>query len=227
MDSYSTWMEEDERKNKEKEIKLKYPRLRYSKNSIQTYLELITPPELKDKYISLYLEYKDTLETFPASGKHHHYWAGGYSQHVREVMGISLDIYGLYKGDLSKITESDIIIACFLHDFAKVWGYKRIPIEDKDNPKYHPLQQFVSIVDNFRLVDAESKTLLELSRHGITPTEMQWGAVLFAEGGFSDASFGYGGLTYTGNKWVNSNPLAVIVHMADLYSAGVLGGSFE
>jgi hypothetical protein len=203
-------------------------RQRYSKKSIREWLENISNSVLADAYISFH-EHHLEFDFVCAGARHHHWWRGGMADHVKEMIGYALDLYDLYPGDLSqKVTKDDIIIACYLHDFAKIWMYEEISDEDRErNPKKYLEQQlFKPVYGAFDIVDEESKTLLELSKFGIVPTEAQWSAVLFAEGGYADRNFAFGGRpTRTGDTVMSRNPLAVIVHMADMYSSQVLGRS--
>jgi len=202
-------------------------RRRYAKTTVHEYLEQLSDEVPRDKYIKFYDEHPYFTQVC-AGAKHHHHWIGGLHQHVCEMMGIMLDIKDLYRGDLEgRLTKDDIIIACFLHDFAKIWQYELISDEDRDkNPyKYKEVQTFKVVYGAFDIIDAESKTLLELSKYGITPTERQWSAVLFHEGGFSEAGFGFGGPNKTLDTVYSHNPLAVLINMADVYSSQILGGS--
>jgi len=199
-------------------------RLRYSKNTIRQWLESLSEPDLYLVFHDDHLEFDHVC----AGAKHHHWWRGGMADHVKEMIGYALDLYDLYPGDLKNVvTRDDIIIGCYLHDFAKIWMYEEITEEDREkNPKkYHPQQVFRPVYGAFDIVDEESKTLLELSKYGIVPSEMQWSSVLFAEGGYSDRNFGINGLTRVGNTVMARNPLAVIVHMADMFSSQILGRS--
>ena len=201
-------------------------RQRYSKNTIRQWLESLSDP-YPEQYVSFHDDHLE-FDHVCAGAKHHHWWRGGMADHVKEMIGYSLDLYDLYPGDLKNIvTRDDIIIGCYLHDFAKIWMYEEITEEDRerDPKRYHNQQIFRPLYGAFDIIDEESKTLLELSRYGIVPSEMQWSSVLFAEGGYSDRNFGINGLTRVGNTVMARNPLAVIVHMADMYSSQILGRS--
>lgn len=206
---------------------LRISRARFSKQSIVDYLAAIQPKELAAQYIIFHREHA-YYDQVCAGAKHHHWWIGGMADHVREMIGVSLDMLDLYYGDLQgRVTESDIIIACYLHDFAKIWTYEFLTDDDReaDPKRYKENQLFRPLNGAFDIVDEESKTLLELARSGIVPSEKQWSAVLFAEGGYADRNFTINGLSRTGDTVMARNPLAVIVHMADMYSSQILGRS--
>jgi hypothetical protein len=201
-------------------------RQRFAKTTIREYLQSLTPP-LNEQYTKFH-DAHPYYNTVCAGAKHHHWWRGGLAQHVREMIGVGLDLFDLYHGDLQgKVTRDDIIIACYLHDFAKIWNYEEITDEDRERApkKYLEQQLFKPVNGSFNIVDAESKTLLELAKFAVPVSESQWSAVLFAEGGYSDANFSINGLTRTSDTVMHCNPLAVLTHMIDMYSSQLLGGS--
>jgi hypothetical protein len=191
-------------------------------------LYMIEPSTEAQKYVDFYNSHP-AFATVPAGAKWHHWWKGGLEEHLKEMIGMGLDLLELYPGDLNgKINRSDVIIACFLHDFAKIWAYVPISEEDRQkNPKkYLEKQEFKYSEDAFRILPDEHKTLLELARHGIAPSDKQWSAVIFSEGGYSDANFGYANTRTTAGNHVNTdNALAPFIHMLDMYSSQILGKS--
>ena len=202
-------------------------RARFSKTSMFEYLNTLSDLELREKYVRFHDKHR-YFDQVCAGAKHHHWWVGGLQDHCREMTGVALDMFSLYRGDLEgKVTRDDIIIGVYLHDFAKIWTYEFITDEDRERApkKYLEQQLFKPINGAFNIIDEESKTLLELARFGIIPTDTQWSAVLFAEGGYSDRNFTYGGRSRTGDTVMSHNPLAVMIHIADMYSSQVLGGS--
>jgi hypothetical protein len=208
---------------KQQDIRLSKQRFSMVRNKLEDILWMIEPSSLAEKYVHLYEAYP-TFATNPAGMKHHHWWTGGLSEHVKEMIGLGFDLHDLYSGDLP-FTKSDIIITCFLHDFAKVWSFVPLSEEDRKDPRTKPNQQFKGNRDCFKKVDDETKTLLTLAAAGIVPTENQWSAVLFAEGGYAKANFNYQGRTDTGNSVFGHNPLAAFLHILDLYSSQILGKS--
>lgn len=200
-------------------------RKRYSETSMADYLKQIQPAELAEKYLG-FLNTHAYFDDVCAGAKHHHWWVGGLEQHCSEMCGIGLDIMDLYSGDFT-FSKSSLIISIFLHDFAKIWTYKPITPEDKEkNPKkYKEKQVFTYTEGQFDILNDEARTLLELSRAGITPTNEEWSAVLFAEGGFSQAMYDFGGRSTPGNTVYSRNHLATFVSILDHWSAGILGKS--
>lgn len=200
-------------------------RKRYASTPIREYLSQIEPVELSEKYLEFYDAHPFYKEVC-AGAKHHHWWKGGLEDHVREMIGIGLDIHDLYCGEHT-FSKSDIIIVCFLHDFDKIWGYTYITNEDRaKNPKKFKDQQIFRVKEGYdRILDGYSLKLLELARFGIVPTNEQWSAVMFHEGGYSTANFGWGGTTKTAQSINSNNHLAPFIHMLDIYSASILGKS--
>lgn len=208
-----------------KTLNARLTRKRYAETSIMDYLSQIQPGSLAVQYVSFYDQHPFYKEVC-AGAKHHHWWKGGLARHCEEMCGIGLDIMDLYPGDFT-FSKSDLIISIFLHDFAKIWTYKYITSEDREkNPKkYHEKQVFTYTDGQFDILNDEARTLLELGRAGIVPTDIQWSAVLFAEGGFSQAMYDFGGRSQTGDKVYARNHLATFLSILDQWSASILGKS--
>jgi hypothetical protein len=189
-------------------------------------LYMIQDAKLAQKYVEFYRAHSAFAEV-PAGARHHHWWKGGLEEHCKEMIGLGFDLMELYPGDLTTFTKDDVIITVFLHDFAKIWAY--IPVTDAERERaperYLPGQQFRYIKDHFRKLTDEHKTILELCNNGIPVTEKQWSAVIFCEGGYADANFSFAGTSFTSQHVLSQNPLAVFMHMLDLYSSQILGKS--
>lgn len=209
-----------------KTMNARLTRKRYADTSIRDYLAQIEPRELAEKYLEFY-DAHPNYKVVCAGAKHHHWWKGGLEDHVREMIGMGLDLMDLYPGDMV-FTKTDLIIACFLHDFNKIWIYRELTDEDRQkNPKYHAKQVF-GYQTNGRadLMDGYSMILLELARHNVpVPTDIQWSAILFHEAAFSLGAWGFTGPTKTIDRVNTVNPLAVMVNMVDMYSSHFLGRS--
>lgn len=199
-------------------------RKRYAETSIREYLSQIHPGELAEKYLEFYDAHPFYKEVC-AGAKHHHWWKGGLEDHVREMIGIGMDLMDLYPGDMT-FTKSDLIITSFLHDFDKIWIYRYLSQEERAlNPKKHKEKQVFTYVEGVNnILDGYSLKLLELAKFGIVPTNEQWSAVLFHEGGYAAANFDYRGPTKTpGDTVMHCNHLAPFLHCLDMYSAMLLG----
>lgn len=202
--------------------KKRMDRERYNETPVRDYLNRIEPKDLADKYVALY-DANPFLKECPAGAKRHHWWKGGLEAHVSEMIGIGMDLMELYPGDFT-FTKSDVIICCFLHDFAKIWLYREItPTDRAKNKRLHEKQVFTFRPGVFNILDMESKILLEIARAGIVPTDRQWSAVLFTEGGYAAANFDYQGRSTTGDEVMGHNPLACFMSVLDMFSAQILG----
>lgn len=209
-----------------KTIDARLTRRRYSETSIQEYLAMIQPIELAEKYLEFY-DNHPSYKTVCAGAKHHHWWIGGLEQHVREMIGIGMDLMDLYPGDMT-FTKTDLIIACFLHDFNKIWIYRELTADDREKhpKKYHEKQVFgYQNSGREEIMDGYSMILLELAKAGIVPSDIQWSAVLFHESAFSPAGWGYGGPSKQMDTVNTRNMLAVMVNLVDMYSSHLCGRS--
>ncbi len=205
--------------------KARLTRKRYATTSIRQYLEQIEPRELAEKYLEFYDAHPFYKEA-PAGARHHHWWKGGLEEHVREMIGIGLDLMDLYTGDFT-FTKTDLIIVTFLHDFDKIWIYRYITQEERTtNPKKYKEKQLFTYVEGVNnILDGYSLKLLELGRASIIPTNEQWSAIMFHEGGYASANFDYQGRTHTSNTVMHCNHLVPFISMLDMYSAMILGRS--
>ncbi len=145
---------------------------------------------------------EDTTDLFmsaPGSSSNHQSWAGGYWDHITEIMNIGLQLFRLWDGTgrlgkLSKeerFTLSDVLLVCFLHDLEKPW-------------KYGPQPRSMS--------KPERKAFREklIQDYGIKLSDNQANALRYAEG-VRDNEYSPHDRTML--------PLSVIVHTADLTSA--------
>lgn len=211
-----------------KTLNARLTRKRYAETPIREYLKSIEPVELAQQYLAFYDAHPFYQEVC-AGAKHHHWWKGGLEDHVREMIGIGMDLMDLYTGDMT-FSKSDVIIVCFLHDFDKIWGYRYITADERDKDlkgakRFKEKQVFTYVEGVNNILDGYALKILELGKFGIVPTKEQWSAVLFHEGGYADANFDYNGRTKTGNTVMHCNHLAPFVHMLDIYSAMILGRS--
>ena len=186
--------------------------------------DLIESEDLSAKYIRFFVKHPSFF-TVCAGVKHHHWWAGGLVDHVLEIIFFMREQLTSFPYDYIGITVSDCIIVALLHDFDKIWTYSPLTPEQKASGKFHEKQEFGYSDQTSKILDGTSRTLLELGRAGIVPTDMQWSAVLFAHGGYSDANFCFGGATLVGSTVNHENKLAVLLNMADMFSSQVLGKS--
>lgn len=210
-----------------KEHGARLKRARYAKTTMEQYLGMIDTPSIASKYLAMYNAHPFHKEVC-AGAKHHHWWKGGLEDHLTEMIGIGFDIMDLYPGDFT-FTKTDLIIAVFLHDFSKVWSYRYITDDDRAKDKYKnkfkDKQVFTYTEGQFNILNGESRIILECGKFGIVPTPQQWSAVIFAEGGFSQAMYDFGGRSTPGNTVFTVNHLATFVSILDQWGAQILGRS--
>lgn len=147
--------------------------------------------------------YQKAFDRAPAAQTHHHNFTGGLLLHTTEVLTIMqrLRNYLPYNNLTYKnpdFNQEEMIVAAYLHDFAKIVTY----VEEAKNA--------------WRWADIELPdevwTLNELARAAIALTDNELNALLYAEGGWSNFK----------DFVKNMKPLAVLLHMADMWSAKVL-----
>lgn len=163
-----------------------------------------------------YTAFKDEFEKAPAAVRHHHNFTGGLALHTAEVIRAMFEIRDkltrkslvlemplpetkpdqiIYTTD--EFSDSDIVIAGFLHDFAKIKQY----VQDEQGD-----WQYVKMT-----MPQETWTLMTLAQHGVTVSEAQTLSLLYAEGGFSEF-----------RDKGQPNGLAWLLHMADIWSSQII-----
>ena len=77
--------------------------------------------DLKDYILNLLKTHEKELKVAPAAKMHHHNYIGGLIQHIVECIEFSQIIK---EKMIYKISDDDILGACILHDFGKIFEYK-------------------------------------------------------------------------------------------------------
>lgn len=178
----------------------------------QSYIAKYCPLEWQE----FYAKYKEAFELAPAATKHHHNFSGGLDVHTAEVIRSMFEIRDNlsskslvnstenFKGDLGLIvqrepefSDSDIVLAAFLHDFAKIVQYTQ---NEAGEWCYQDMT-----------MPQETWTLMTLAQNELSISEDLTRSLLYAEGGFSEfLEHGY------------PNSLAWLLHMADIWSSQVI-----
>jgi hypothetical protein len=145
-------------------------------------------------------DHRKLFQVVQGSTNNHQAWAGGYFDHVQEVMNIAIVLYNkLHEIRELPFTESDTLLILFLHDIEKPWKY-----ELKDGILFHvPSLETKDQAHEFRAA--------KLREYGIVLTEEQQNALRYVEGEFED---------YSSRRRV-MGPLAALCHMADVASARI------
>jgi len=157
----------------------------------------------KTKLAKFAQEYKKDFDRAPAAQNYHHNFTGGLLLHTTEVLETMIRLakflpYNNISYQKPDFTKEEMIVAAYLHDFAKIATYKEDP---KNSWRWEDID-----------LPAEVWTLNELARSGIGLSDNELNALLYAEGGWSNFK----------DFVKNIKPLAVLLHMADMWSAKVL-----
>lgn len=177
---------------------------------IQTFFKIINNNMLdlykylaQTKLKDFVLKYKKEFNRAPAAQDYHHNFTGGLLLHTNEVLEIMIRLarflpYNNLNYPKPDFTREEMIVSAYLHDFAKIATY----VEDApDAWRWEDIE-----------LPAEVWTLNELAKAGIGLTVNELNALLYAEGGWSAFK-----------EFVQDmKPLAILLHMADLWSAKVL-----
>jgi hypothetical protein len=179
----------------------------------------------------------------PGSINHHHNWVGGYARHVLEVCNNALLLDATMPLPLKNYTKDDLILAAYFHDIDKVFlryttdvvdkptepqlafasrlGITVLPTDSravvsnkidakKNNKPYVPAEgpEFSYRKDTVSFTPAAAVCRI-VYEAGIALSDQALHAITFHEGGWSPAM----------EKGVVMQPLAVILHSADLLSS--------
>jgi hypothetical protein len=141
-------------------------------------------------------EYDDLFRSARGSSHNHQAWAGGYVDHVREVMNIAVVLYDTFRQFRPlPFSLSDVLVVLFVHDLEKPWAYEEV------GGTWRRRAGFKENAHDFRLA--------KLTEAGVTlPAELER-AVFFVEGEGS----------HYNARTRSMSPLAAFCHMCDVASA--------
>ena len=158
-------------------------------------LNHISSEPIKQTCLRIYKDYYDDFICKPAASSHHHAYVGGLLQHTTEVMVTAYNMSQPYKVD-----TDHIIAASFCHDITKVKEYSIDgKWQDFGNKIGHVVGSANIFNDYAKIYEVSDKDIYEichciLAHHG----KPEWGSPVKP-----------------------SSPEAVIVHEADMISAGL------
>lgn len=198
-------------------------------------------PELKDKLVSFHKAHEELMRETPASLKRHHCWPGGYYDHVLEVCNNALTLDGSIPLPKRNYTIDDLVVASYVHDLDKLfcrydwdhdkptsaqlsyaqslgiktnsrenktslsWKIEAVKsgrgVDEKEVPYFHFRKGTISCV-------ASTKVCQLCAQHGIVLSDQALHAVTYHEGGWSQGM----------DQYTVLQPLAAIIHAADLLS---------
>jgi len=179
---------------------------------IKEHLNQMTNQKYKNALLSLYNDIEAPLIVMPAAVRWHHSEEGGLYRHIKEVIEAGLKLYNVLRDDLRKraITESDVVLVGFIHDLEKLDKYKK-------NKHYEPGRKYekgykeTAFTYNYDKPDMNdtAQVVRLCAQHGLILSDAQLNAITFHHGGWSLDSRG------------KMDPLAVLLHSADLISANL------
>jgi len=180
----------------------------------------MTMPTTTEQYIATYCspqwqqffaKYKEQFEKAPAGQSRHHNFTGGLTVHTAEVIRTMFELRD--KLTLTTLTppdsqntikckevefrDEDMVLAAFLHDFAKIVQYAQ---DEQGDWRFTPMT-----------MPQETWTLMTLAQHGVSISEDLTLSLLYAEGGFSEF-----------RDHGQPNSLSWLLHMADIWSSQLI-----
>jgi hypothetical protein len=158
-------------------------------------LQLVDEP-YRSAFRRLLAEHGELFQSARGSSHNHQAWAGGYADHVGEVMNTAVALYDAL-GRLRPLpfSLSDALVVLFVHDLEKPWAYEEV------GGAWRRREGLKENAHPFRLA--------RLAEAGVTlPAELE-SAVRFVEGEGSHYS----------NRTRVMSPLAALCHMCDVASA--------
>ncbi|HIG94752.1 MAG: hypothetical protein QT05_C0034G0012 [archaeon GW2011_AR13] len=145
----------------------------------------------------LYFDNKQIFEFAKGSKVKHHYWEGGYINHLTETMNIAVRLFN----NLNSCRElpfslSDVLLILFLHDLEKPWKYS----ENADK------------INEFKLFpDSKSFVKSKIKEYGFNLSMNHLNALEYVHGEGED---------YHPSRLIQS-PLGALVHACDNISARI------
>jgi hypothetical protein len=140
--------------------------------------------------------HEELFRSARGSSHNHQAWAGGYADHVREVMNLAVVLHAAL-GELRPLpfALSDALVVLFVHDLEKPWAYEKV------GGVWRRREGLKEKAHEFRMA--------KLAEAGITlPAELER-AVWFIEGEGSQYN----------NRTRGMSALAAFCHMCDVASA--------
>ncbi len=165
--------------------------------SMEELVEMIDEPNRK-AIKTFITEFRQTLQTKPGSTNNHQAWAGGWWDHITEVMNYAVLFY-IADPRPKPFSLSDALLVLFMHDIEKPWKY-----EMRDGELHHRK-------DMGTKADHQAFRMEIARTWGINLTDIHVNGIKYAEGELDD---------YSPRHRVSSE-LAGFAHCCDHYSARV------
>lgn len=179
----------------------------------------------KEKLLAFYEKFDERLTMMPASYKKefHNAFEGGYYDHVRRVIELSLDTFSLWKKygvDTSGFTEEELVFSALNHDLGKMGDEENTAyIPQTDKWRQEKLGEDYMFNDNIPFASVPDRGLFLLQSHGVTYTFNEMLAIQTHDGLYDPANDKYLKGWKAETKFRNALPL--ILHQADVTAARI------
>ena len=176
--------------------------------SIENLFQLIEDKGLQGNLLKMHKKHLLLMQTRPAAVKQHHWWAGGYLEHVQEVMNYAaMIVQGM--GSLEeefKVSLDDVLLCAYVHDLDKLERYEH-------NTKNWPKGPFKAI--DQEVCESTGLIAVKCAEFGITLTREHLHSISWHHGGWS--------VIIKDAPWARMSSLATILHSADILSGFIRG----
>jgi len=151
--------------------------------------------------IKILSDNEELFRKVQGSSHNHQNWAGGYYDHIQEVMNIAILFYEcMGKVRQLEFSLSDALLILFLHDIEKPWKYELDSCGE------------VQIIKSLQDKDSQKKfRFKKLKEYGIKLNTDQENAMKYVEGEYKDYS----------SKRRAMNPLAAFCNLCDTTSGRI------
>lgn len=177
---------------------------------IKGILEQVGDTVLREHLLAMHEANLPAMLKWPAAVKHHHWWAGGYHDHVFEVMvNMLFQIEGLQRwyGELPPGVYVDrAILLGYIHDLDKLERYEYNRYSGKN---LFMGREETPVCESSALVQAKCY------EHGVSLDKNDLHCLAFHHGAFSGITKEF--------PWAVPSPMATLLHTADLISARIGG----
>lgn len=117
--------------------------------------------------MTLLNDYKPRFEKAPGSQSKHQAWAGGYIDHLEEVMNFARSLYELMNNERRlSFSLSDALLVLYLHDIEKPFKYTAPVREFKSDEEKKEFLMEVVLKYNFKLTDDHLNALKYIHGEG-------------------------------------------------------------
>ena len=213
-------------------------------DSISALIDAVDSPTWRATLHKFYDENKALMLTTPASHKLHHCWPGGYHDHIMEVMHNTYQMMALVQDPLvyrRNFTLDEALIAAFIHDLDKLFlryeldtkppsaaqiGYaSSLGIKNARGESSAGLSHMIDLINSGCKIDYD-RVPRHRNKARIAGSDVVDALTLAAKHGFELTPMIIHAVTYHHGGWTKGmgehdqvEPIAALIHAADLLSA--------